>query len=121
MTELETRLKASAGFTDVMGAGAACRLFAGVAKEGTAIPFAAYRVDESDSVTKDGAGVYDITVALIFMPDEYKTCIAMKNVVKEALFAPGSHFSYQDTSTVYDEEMDKYVSVIGFTATMSTI
>jgi len=105
-------LLASNDFTAVLGVGDACKLFPMVADEGTAEPYAIYRIDEMPGGTKDGAQSYNVFVGLAFGPKGYLKALSLKNVVKAALDA--TDLTYVICDTNFDEDSQRIISFINY-------
>jgi len=108
-------LLGSEGFTAVLGAGDACKLFPMVADEGTPEPYAIYRIDEMPGGTKDGAQSFSVSVGLAFGPKGYMQALSLKNVVKEAL--DNTLLTYVICDTDFDPETQRIISFINYEIT----
>ncbi len=111
---LTTLLTTNADFTAVMGN----KLFPLIADEGTAAPYAVYRVDEDEEISKDGAQRYYVSVGLVFPPKNYLGALELKKkLVPLFLGASNCNFQKMPSPTEYIDDAFIVVATLNFEAT----
>lgn len=106
---LKDFLEAQSGFTTIMGT----KLYPLVANEGTAFPFAIYKIITSEGETKD-ADKATVQLSLWFASDKYTECVTACDTV-EALIK--QQFNWVSSDVDFIQEDQSFVANINFEIT----